>query len=144
MDRDRFLTIVEAYGADPRRWPATERATAQAFAAADPQAPAILAAADALDAWLHESAVAAPSEDLRRRVLEAAPRPRRKVAARQWWAPGAGFAAAGLAGIVLGLALFGRSPPAAPEPEQGVAAVMAEAEPFDEAAILTFGGEAQL
>jgi hypothetical protein len=31
MDRDRFRQLLEAYGADTRRWPAEERAPAAAF-----------------------------------------------------------------------------------------------------------------
>lgn len=31
MDRTRFDAIIDAYGADPRRWPAAERAAAETF-----------------------------------------------------------------------------------------------------------------
>ena len=36
MTEERFIQIVEAYGANPARWPETERAAAMAFADAYP------------------------------------------------------------------------------------------------------------
>lgn len=36
MDQTRINTIIEAYGADPSRWPDDERQAAQAFIAANP------------------------------------------------------------------------------------------------------------
>ncbi|MCB1647500.1 MAG: hypothetical protein KDI36_18705 [Pseudomonadales bacterium] len=52
MDPDRFRTIVEAFGADPERWPEAERTAAQAFLASSPQAQQLLAAEQDLDALL--------------------------------------------------------------------------------------------
>lgn len=76
MTPDRFRTIVDAYGAEPRRWPATEQAAAQAWVAAHPaEADAILAAAAPLDAWLAQDAIAAPDTALFARVLASAPSP---------------------------------------------------------------------
>jgi hypothetical protein len=49
MDRTRTEEIIAAYGADAARWPADERAAAQALVAADPALEAQLAAAAALD-----------------------------------------------------------------------------------------------
>ncbi|HEM9003117.1 TPA: hypothetical protein U2T46_005234, partial [Burkholderia cenocepacia] len=53
MTPERFRTIVAAYGSDARRWPAGERAAAEAWAHANPR-EALLALDDAadLDAWL--------------------------------------------------------------------------------------------
>lgn len=73
MTAERFLALVEAYGADARRWPEAERAAAKAFAAARPEvAQAALAAADDLDALLHASRALQPSMALRDRVLASA------------------------------------------------------------------------
>ena len=53
MKADRFLIIVEAYGADPARWPEAEREAALAYVAeAGAAAEALLAEARALDAGL--------------------------------------------------------------------------------------------
>lgn len=66
MDLARFGTLLEAYGAEPSRWPAAERAAAEAFAAehASTVSP-LLREARALDAALSQAlAVDAPSHDL--------------------------------------------------------------------------------
>ncbi|WP_146190657.1 hypothetical protein [Marinicauda salina] len=96
MTEDRFAGIVAAYGADPRRWPADERAAAEAFAAAEPDvAGPVLDAAAALDVAL-DAAADAPDAGAHRRVGEriiaasAAPPPRR-------------IAAAAAAALILGL-----------------------------------------
>ena len=124
MNRDRFFNIVEAYGAEPRRWPAAERAAALAFAESDPEAAALLRQAADLDAVLDESRPLAPSFALRRRIVDAAPQPRRRSSPLRWFAPGAGLAAAGVAGVVFGASLL--SPP-----EPSTDAVLAEADIYE-------------
>lgn len=116
MTAERFLALVAAWGADPRRWPADERAAAEAFAAARPDvARPALAEADAVDAVLHASPVPAPSAGLRERVLasavEAGLRARRD--GRRWLdrlglVLGAGWAAAACAGVAAGVLLTGQ------------------------------------
>ena len=111
MTSERFLALVAAYGADPRRWPDAEREAARAFAAADAAtAGPALAEADAADALLHASRVAHPSIALRDRVIasaaEAGLKARRE--GRRWLdrlaiTMGAGWAAAACAGIVAGV-----------------------------------------
>ena len=49
---ERFTEMIDAYGAEPRRWPAAERSAALAFASADAAAAALLRDAAALDALL--------------------------------------------------------------------------------------------
>ncbi|WP_321845764.1 hypothetical protein [Paraburkholderia bannensis] len=109
MTPERFHTLVEAYGADPRRWPQLERADALAWARAHrDQADAVLEAALELDAWLARDMVAPPSRALFEQIVESAPvavpvqanadRTRRR---RFWWS-GAAFAGVGLAGAVAG------------------------------------------
>ncbi len=49
MTRDRALAILAAFGAEPARWPAAERAALAALARQDPDVAAALARARALD-----------------------------------------------------------------------------------------------
>lgn len=80
MDRERFAGLVEAYGADFRRWPAETRASAAAFAAQDADASALMAEARALDATLDVVRdVEPPTEGLAARILAFAPRVQRPV-----------------------------------------------------------------
>jgi hypothetical protein len=111
MTSERFLALVDAWGADARRWPEAERAAARAFAAANPGiALPALAEADAADALLHASRVASPSMMLRDRVIASAAgaglKARRE--GRRWLdrlsiAFGAGWAAAACAGVAAGI-----------------------------------------
>jgi hypothetical protein len=101
MTAERFAQIVEAYGAEPRRWPAGERAEAEAFMLADPEAagPALQTAHGfdlTLDAYV--APLAAP--DLSARILRALPG---NDNWRRWRAPlAAGLAAACAAGVLVG------------------------------------------
>jgi hypothetical protein len=52
MAFERFRTIVDAYGADPDRWPADERAEALALVACSAEASAYAQQAEALDTLL--------------------------------------------------------------------------------------------
>jgi hypothetical protein len=113
MTAERFLALVDAYGADPRRWPADERAAAEAFAAAEPGiARAAMAEADAVDSLLHASATPRVSSALRDRVIASAAdaglkarREGRRWLDRLGLALGAGWAAAACAGVVAGVLL---------------------------------------
>lgn len=105
MTPDRFIALTEAYGADRRRWPDAERASAEAFAAARPDVAArALADAGSLDDLLFASRPPVPSAALRERVIASAVR-RRVGWMRDRLALtfGAGWAAAACAGIVFGL-----------------------------------------
>jgi hypothetical protein len=116
MTAERFRAIVDAYGADPARWPADERGAAQAWAAQHrAAADALLDGAAQLDAWLGEASVAAPAAALTRRIAASAPQPA-PPRARLWWS-GAAFVGAGLAGCAAGafamsVALLAGSAPA--------------------------------
>ncbi|MCC6788614.1 MAG: hypothetical protein IT547_12310 [Hyphomonadaceae bacterium] len=78
MDRERFAYLLDAYGADFRRWPAQARAQAAAFAAQDAEAAALIGEARKLDAVLDGARdEAGPSADLAARILAAAPRAQR-------------------------------------------------------------------
>jgi hypothetical protein len=98
MDEARFQALLDAYGGDPRRWPADERAAAQAFAAAQPRSQALLDAARALDSALDVVDRPAPSDLLARRILAAAPR----AQAQSMRAAFGALAAALCVGVLLG------------------------------------------
>lgn len=75
MSMARLRAILEAYGAEPRRWPQAERADAEALIAASPEARALRDETAALDHVLASVVAPAPSSALRAAILEAAPRP---------------------------------------------------------------------
>ncbi|RDU96138.1 hypothetical protein DWV00_25440 [Trinickia dinghuensis] len=107
MTPRRFAQIVDAYGADPSRWPTGERAAACAFAQAYPdEARTRLEEAAALDACLSADIVEPASRSLQRRIVASAKppghRPARGARAARWWLPGAAIAGAGVAGLVAG------------------------------------------
>lgn len=115
MTPERFEGLVQAYGADRRRWPEAERAAAEAFVAGrlDLAQPA-LAEADAVDALLFASATPRVSTELRDRVIAAAStgvgqaaRAGRRWLDRLTLAIGAGWAAAACAGVVAGVITAG-------------------------------------
>ena len=113
MTPDRFEQLLDAWGADPRRWPEAERAAAQEHLARDPSARALGARAAELDALLDSHHVAPPDAALVRAVLDATggssqrcSRPRRSIVfpVRWWWS---GMGIAGVAGIGLAGAAAG-------------------------------------
>jgi hypothetical protein len=110
MNIQRFEQLVEAYGADPKRWPSSEREAARALAHAQAEhCGPLLEAAHVLDQALDCAPVGAPSLALRERVIGAAPRGRasrfglgRGGPSWLWW-PSAGLAAACAAGVLFGV-----------------------------------------
>lgn len=80
MDRERFANLLDAYGADFRRWPAEVRADAAGYAAQNADAAALIADARRLDAVLDSArANTQPSSDLAARILASAPRAQRSA-----------------------------------------------------------------
>lgn len=73
MSLERLAVIVDAYGAEPRRWPAAEREAALALAATAPEAAALLAEARMLDASLDALPLPAAATASRRRVAMPVP-----------------------------------------------------------------------
>lgn len=111
MNAERFSQLVEAYGADARRWPVADREAAEAFRAAQPnEAMRLLAEADAVDALLDAAPRPVVSAALRERVLAGA-RPRAGFPrfgfrpGRLVWLSGGAFAAAACAGVIAGQTL---------------------------------------
>lgn len=98
MDRERFEVLLDAYGADFRRWPTDKRAAGEAFAAQDAGASGLLREAQALDRALKLAADAPDTSALASRILAAAPRRRAAFDTRAALA----LAACAVFGIVLG------------------------------------------
>lgn len=99
MDRGRFEHLLEAYGADFRRWPEQEREAGARLAARHPDLHAL---AQALDASLDLVGDETPFSDLlARRILMKAPKARQSGPDRRaLWA----LAACAVFGIVAGYA----------------------------------------
>lgn len=142
MNAERFAVILDAYGADPRRWPEAERAAATACAR--DHGRDALARARALDDLMEAHTAPAPSARVRARVLACAPRPPRASPRNVWaravdwrrvWAPGAGLAAAGVAGAMFGAVLFEGAFDAPTR------ALLAETEPSGDVLIATLEAE---
>ena len=107
MELDRFKALAAAYGGRPVRWPAAERAAAEALMARSPEAcAAVLDEAAGLDDVLDSWHAPPPSADLRATVLAAAPKAGvRRPRLWEAWLPGAGLAAIGVAGVICGATL---------------------------------------
>lgn len=112
MKVERFQELAEAYGADLRRWPATDRTAAEALRLAEPvMVERLLFEAAGTDAVLHASQTPQVSMALRDRVIASAtaaglsPRRMQWIAGRLAWLSGAGWAAAACAGVIFGLNL---------------------------------------
>lgn len=116
MTIDRLRTILSAYGANPKRWPAAERAAAEALLSRSPEARGALEEARALDATLDRATLPIPRFDpiALAAAISATPQARRQSARRRggWlgWTPLAGLVAAGVAGLVIGLSGLAPSP----------------------------------
>jgi hypothetical protein len=105
---DRLMRCIEAYGAEPARWPEAERDGLRALLAASPGAQRVLEDARGLDALLNRAALPVPSPELMADVLATAGPSRVK----QWfallwpfgpaWQPVSAFAVVAVFGFYLG------------------------------------------
>jgi hypothetical protein len=111
MNAQRFKDLADAYGADLRRWPEAEKPAARAFVDADrPGAERLLFEGRQIDLALDVAPRPVVSHALREQVIAIAAtaglKPRaRFVFGRLAWASGAGWAAASVAGVLVGLNL---------------------------------------
>ena len=78
MNHARFSELLDAYGADPQRWPAAERGPAQALLDASPEATRLRLQAALLDDALDQYTLAPPAAALRQSLLSAALLPRQR------------------------------------------------------------------
>ena len=108
MTPERMEELADAWGADLRRWPAAERAAAEALWRRDAVARARLKRVEQLDALLDAHVVAPPDARLVHAVLAGVGpvrfigRRRPWQVPRRWWWSGLGAAGVGLAGAAAG------------------------------------------
>lgn len=114
LAEERLKTLIDCYGAEPRRWPEAERAAAERLAAST-AGQALLAQARALDSALDAAPRLAPSRaQIDRAVGAALTQGLNPRTIRRWgwgglaWLAGAGWAAAACAGVVAGVGLNDR------------------------------------
>lgn len=107
MNRLRLQRLIDAYGADPARWPADERDAARALMAEMPDAAAMLASARRLDKSLDAFAPVPDTgaEHRLERALAGLPRQNSGVPPllTKIWPRAAILAAASVAGVIIGL-----------------------------------------
>ena len=124
LDAVRVRALAEAFGADPARWPETEREAALAWLQVHPaEASTLLAEARALDGVLDAWRLDPPPAPLVRQVLAPAPAVVRQARRRAFiltLGGGAGLAAACLAGILAAPSLLS---PSLSGPREGALAV---------------------
>ncbi|HEX9462856.1 MAG TPA: hypothetical protein VGB82_09675 [Alphaproteobacteria bacterium] len=116
MNPNRLKTLLDAYGADPRRWPAAERAAAQALLVSSVDARAAVQDAQRLDALLDRvpvSADAVADPALLAAIIATTVPPAGRRPARPWteafaarfafgWPNFAALAAAAVVGFLIG------------------------------------------
>lgn len=107
MRPERFTALLDAYGADARRWPEEERKAALEYLMANPDARRLRQEAAELDRLLDAARPAAPTAALRERVLAEAPVSRGSGERR--FVAGA-LAASLLLGFVVGATLQPQTP----------------------------------
>jgi hypothetical protein len=112
MTMDRLKTLLDAYGASPARWPAEERAAAEAMIAASDEARAAFAEAARLDSLLDRAAPPPPADRLGWRLRGIGPKAEPTVSSLQprrgWMGSLARAAAVALAvagGVAIGFSL---------------------------------------
>jgi hypothetical protein len=140
-DEARFARLVEAYGADRARWPASERVAAQRHLSSNATAERLLASARELDLALASAATPPVSAGLESRLLADFDRLQRRWSLRKsivsaahivWpgaplWQPAAVF---GLA-LAVGIAVAIVAPPQLRPSEENGASVFALDAPPD-------------
>jgi hypothetical protein len=128
MNLERIKTLAEAYGANPARWPAAERADAEAFLAAEPAARLWLEEAASIDRVLDAAETQKVTRALEDRILAHLPEPRvaragllAKLSGLMpgGWAPASALACSLVLGLAVGATLpgmVGLSDPQAADP----------------------------
>lgn len=120
MTPDRVRQLIDAYGAEPERWPAPERDAARRLIAADPALAAYAREAEAVDALIKGADKAVPPAWLAQRILNGAPgrraAPRDGGWLRQLWPFGAAWQPAGALAASLAVGLWAGASGIAPAP----------------------------
>lgn len=103
MNSLRFIQVLESYGADPQRWPASQRCAISAFCARFDDAQSLRQEAQALDSWLNLACAPEPSDLLKARILKRA-EPLPQLSVSLWQAlPLRAVAASLIAGVCIGM-----------------------------------------
>ena len=135
VDGTRLRRLLEAYGAEPARWPAAERRSALSLLATPSDAVRLRAEAAELDAWLDQAAPPLPSPELMADVLaSASPSPWRRWAGTLWpfgpiWKPASGLVLACTLGILAGSLTPGAEPIDAAQLEAEIDGQVFDAQP---------------
>jgi hypothetical protein len=114
MGLDRFRELLDAYGAEPGRWPANERGPAEVLLTRDAEAARLRKQAASIDALLDRAMLAPPVIDAERLIasITAEPqrtaeivtlRPARRPSAGGFWLKVASLAAAAAIGFLVGV-----------------------------------------
>lgn len=112
MSPERFATLIEAYGAEPSRWPAEERAAALGFIDQNPElAGPLLQTAAWLDDLFVLPETAPPSTFLRERIVASAGKAKTGWHRARLWLQGTGLAGVSLAGMLTGAILINMASP---------------------------------
>jgi len=133
----RLTTVLEAYGANPQRWPAAERTGLQALVRTVPEAHHLFAEAQALDRRLDTVPEPTASPELLAAVLGAAEgRTGLRLRALLWpfgpiWQPVCGLLLAAMLGAGLGQSLSGVDPAATADIYDQDYAVLVLGTPYD-------------
>jgi hypothetical protein len=133
MGMDRFRELLDAYGAEPGRWPAKERGPAEVLLTRNTEAARLRSQAAVIDALLDRATLAPPVIDAERLIasITAEPqpmaepkggtaeivtlRPVRRPPAGGFWLKVASLAAAAAIGFLVGVSqLTGLGDPTAP------------------------------
>jgi hypothetical protein len=126
MGLDRFRELLDAYGAEPGRWPANERGPAEVLLTQNAEAARLRKQAAAIDAMLDRATLAPPVIDAERLIasITAEPqrtaeivalRPGRRPSAGGFWLKVASLAAAAAIGFLVGASqLTGLGDPTTP------------------------------
>ncbi|MDZ4866076.1 MAG: hypothetical protein SGI91_02035 [Alphaproteobacteria bacterium] len=110
MNIQRFKTLVEAYGANPARWPEAERVAALLFAEQSAEARDMLQEAAAFDRLLDTAETHPATRTLEDRILATFPERTAKQRAPWFtmrWIPAAAVACSLALGLAVGAALPG-------------------------------------
>lgn len=113
MTPERFGTLAAAYGGTIARWPAAEQDAARAWLLVRPEAHAVLAAEDGLDAALAGWVVTGPEAALVGRIASNVPGWHARARQVRLWLSGISTAATLAAGIAAGAWIVGSRVPAA-------------------------------
>ena len=106
MTPERFIDLIETYGAEPAHWPREWRVEAEALVQrGDPAIAEALKGALALDAELARYSVSPADTELVRRIVASGPSSRwwHRIGRRhRLWLSGAVLAGAGMSGVAAG------------------------------------------